>query len=174
MFGLSPQVVHSCGGRSNACRSTFAHFIGRHRHSRVFSRPGLRHDGRVSEERRSIARICTSVTFDDGTAMTWTADNPLRPSFEISGPHLNPGPLEPEALYLIPEPEPWRFAVAFQANFRARGLAFTAVPPGEAVTLSRADLRQVYEYARHFDVDDDSAMIRVRSALALPRERPSP
>lgn len=118
-------------------------------------------------EPRSIARISTSVTFGDGTVMTWTADDPLRPSFEISGPRLNPGPLAPEALYLIPEPEPWRFAVEFQANVRARGLVFTAVPPGEAVTLSRADLRQVYEYARHFDVDSDGAMIRVRSALGL-------
>jgi hypothetical protein len=35
----------------------------------------------------------------------------------------------------------------------------------ELLTISRADLYAVYEYARHFDVDDDPAMIRVRAAL---------
>ena len=100
--------------------------------------------------------------------MTWTADNPLRPSFEISGPYRNLGPLSPAALFRIPEPEPWRFAVEFEANMRARGLVYATVPPGSAVTVSRGDLRQVWEYARHFDADDDPAMLRARSALELP------
>lgn len=124
--------------------------------------------GRVNEEPRSIARISTSVSFDGGTVMTWTADNPLNPSFEIDGPRPNLGPFLPEALYRMPEPDPVRFAVEFHANWQDRGLVHTAVPPGSAVTVSRDDLRQVYEYARHFDVDSDSAMTRVRSALGLP------
>jgi hypothetical protein len=130
--------------------------------------------GRVNQERRIIARISTTVTFDDGTLMTWTADDPLNPSFEIDGPHRIPGPFSPEALYLMPEPEPWRFAVEFQANFRARGLVFTSVPPGSAVTVHRDDLECVYGYARHFDADDDPAMTRVRSALGLPCEKRRP
>ena len=134
----------------------------------------------MNEERRSIARISTTVTFDDGTLMTRTADDPLNPSFEVDGPVPRLGPFDGDALYLMPQPEPWRFAVGFQANFRARGLVFTSVPPGSAVTVRRDDLECVYGDARHFDADDDPAMTRVRSALGLPAgaaersPRPSP
>jgi hypothetical protein len=34
----------------------------------------------------------------------------------------------------------------------------------DPVTVSRADLLTVLGYARHFDVDDDPAMIRVTAA----------
>ncbi len=121
----------------------------------------------MNDERRSVARISTTVTFDNGTLMTWTADDPLNPSFEVTGPLHRLGPFSPEALYLMPEPEPWRFAVDFQANFRSGGLVYTAVPPGEAVTVSRDDLRQVYEYACQSDAARAPAMTRVRSALGL-------
>lgn len=113
---------------------------------------------------RRIARISTSVTFGDMTAMTWTADDPLCPSFEIRGPRIETGPFSAEALYLIPEPEPWRFAVDFQANYRARGLVFTAVPPGEAVTVSRSDL------AREAGAEADGAVARACSAAGMPCE----
>lgn len=125
-------------------------------------------------ESRSIARISTTVTFDDGTLMTWTADDPLRPSFEVDGPFPRLAPLSGEELYLIREPEPWRFAVKFESNFRVSGLACTTIPPGSAITVHRDDLRQVYEYARHFDVGGDSAMTRIRSALGLPGTRMAP
>ena len=36
--------------------------------------------------------------------------------------------------------------------------------PGDQVTVSRADLRTVLDYARQFDVDDDPAMIRLYAA----------
>lgn len=126
--------------------------------------------GQVNREPRSITRISTTVAFDDGTLMTWAADDPLRPSFEVDGPLRSLGPLPPEALYLIPEPEPWRFAVHFQANWRAGGLVFTALPPGSAVTVSRADLERVYEYARQSDAGGGPVMARVRSALGLAGE----
>lgn len=130
--------------------------------------------GQVNGERRSLARISTSVTFDDRTVMTWAADDPLRASVEISAPTGHLGPLSPEALYLAREPGPWRFAAEFQANLRSRGLVYSAVPPESAVIVSRDDLRAVYDYARHFDVDGDPAMTRVRSALGLLRERMTP
>ena len=41
----------------------------------------------------------------------------------------------------------------------------------ETVAVSRADLARVHEYARHFDVDDDPAMVRVAEVLRT-SERP--
>ena len=37
----------------------------------------------------------------------------------------------------------------------------------EVTRVSRADLETVYRYARHFDVDDDPSMTRVRALLGL-------
>jgi hypothetical protein len=42
---------------------------------------------------------------------------------------------------------------------------FAAGVSGTQVTVSLADLQIVHDYARHFDVDDDPSMERIRKAI---------
>lgn len=42
---------------------------------------------------------------------------------------------------------------------------FEQVEVSGAVAIGREDLERVHEYARHFDVDEDPAMIRVAAIL---------
>lgn len=53
-----------------------------------------------------------------------------------------------------------------------------SVPPGpgpaiaENVLVGRADLERIHDYARHFDVDEDPAMVRVAAILRTSEQPP--
>jgi hypothetical protein len=65
---------------------------------------------------RQLERVSIGLTWNDGTATTFRADNPVRADVEVTGPPLAVDPAHPLALDRIEAPSPRRVRVEFEAH----------------------------------------------------------
>lgn len=130
---------------------------------------------------RELERVSISLTWNDGTATTFRADNPVSANVDVTGPALAADPAHPLALDRIEPPSPRRVRVEFEAHPGHPVVTEMATRPvritdGSSLMLGWADaeaagrfLELLYSLRRHGHLpgsDEETLLALVAGAQA--------